>query len=306
MSIKFLKNKLMEGLVNVNGPYVEDDKYTNYVKFVNDNLFENKLTIELEKSLINGSGSELKDKGNTPAKIRSTASSSALMVNLMLSLDFDKFTCMGNKFNKYNVETKLSTKLSTANLDGELVSEKTRVFIESKLLESYYEKPKNLNKNYLISNRISNEWKELLKSFLIENYEENKIIIQRKNGSSVEFSSIFRYYNGIQMLLHALAIYYDIVDNPDKYKGTDEVKLLNLVWKNPFEHQVLSSIDSDLRNELIKTDFFDRLNIFMNKQLADKGVKFEVVYKTYNEFVEDHKFEFKPKGYEYLIKRYYL
>ncbi len=120
-----------------------------YVPSTSDNLvdqFANWNEIELE--LGGGQGSELKADANGIMKFNAVHSSSALCVNNFAPIKFqkDKFSFLGNTdFTEASFEKKLSTGISTPNLDFYLKNSLTVIGIESKFIETLEDKCPNTN-----------------------------------------------------------------------------------------------------------------------------------------------------------------
>jgi hypothetical protein len=148
---------------------------TGYLSTVEENLigkFDNwsEITTELE----NGNGNELH------GKFRAVHSSTALCVNNFAPFKHrkDSFSFLGHSdFSEATFEKKLSTGISTPNLDFYLQNELTTIGIESKFIETIDKKLPNIN---------------------LDKYLDRKELSYLPQG----FSDVLRHYIGCQEKMH--------------------------------------------------------------------------------------------------------
>lgn len=315
--LDYLKSKFIRAKNNTSSKYAflgdKNSKYNiYYVSHYNENLvskFPDDILLKFEK----GSGGEL-DRSNydkTPPKMAAIRSSSALFYNIFESLDYSQFSWYGHQITGYTVEEQLKALTAKANLDGYLESKEAIIFIESKFAESYFGKGGTLSSSYIEkSTNINFEWQEFFKQFLIQNEFGETIVFESgpdKTGKiRLYCKSIFLRYDGLQMLKHLLGIYKDIKTNKKRYARIKEVYLVNLVWSVNGLNEELDNINNEVRKDLIMTDILGKMERFMQKEISKLGlnINFKIDYVSYNDFLLDHKSEFKQENYSYLKKRY--
>jgi len=236
---KILKDRLKKNLIDYSKITIND--------FINPGIFKTPETPfyldEFEKNLItkmsavhfaeynDGNGKEFIDK-ETPAKMKSLHSSSALTFNI-LGNDFAiiKPNNQGIDPGEYTVqyEKKLETLTGTikANLDACLLSfdKSSAVFCEMKMFEWFSKKTAPVSESYKESTMYRNHDAYKVFKVLFSLYEEpakpNKLTPYR--------------YDAPQMLKHSLGIFNTLSDannNPDhEFFGIKKVTLLNCVWE---------------------------------------------------------------------------
>lgn len=295
---EFLKDRLKKNLIGHSKITIND--------FIKPGIFNTPETPyyldEFEKNLIakmsavhfaeysDGNGKEFIDK-ETPAKMKSLHSSSALTFNL-LGNDYAiiKPNKQGIDPGKYNVqyEKKLETLVGTikANLDACLLSidKSNVVFCEMKMFEWLSKRTASVSKSYQESTMYHNHDAFKVFSVLFKLYEEptkpNKLTPYR--------------YDAPQMLKHSLGIYNTFADaeknKEHEFYGVKKVTLLNCVW----EVCDVSTL-GDLKNNYIKIvnnehDEFQSfkllyqpiINLFKNKLNID----LQLCYLTHKEFID--------------------
>lgn len=236
-----IRTEVREELVNEMNfkPYSEEyEEYKYYVSDLSDNLFGIEMSTEHKRMFEEGSGSELKDSIDHPAKAKAIDSSSILSYNFFRNIS-EKCTVVfdGIRYNKVLFEVKLRTLKKSptpANLDVALISEdeKTILFIESKFLEYLETGNANFSKSYLRED-----------SYYDDN-EEKKGLIKMSSSFKDEKG---RYNSGIkQNICHLIGIsnlkksedarmlfkktYKDFSDT-DIILNAESYKFLNIIFR---------------------------------------------------------------------------
>ncbi|GEM_PF-5962091 len=287
--------------------------FRNYVKNLDDNLIT-PLTSSHREQINLGDGGELKWWYNEkvgcefPPKMQAVHSSSALIYNLLSYLDCGNLFFNGECFKKVEFEKKLptlkeektkdsnETNHPCANIDAYLESKEEMLFIENKFVEPYYSPDKKSNKD---------KTKEIKAAYLHSTRYlfDDQATIKKWNDL---FRNKFEIYDGNQMMKHMLAIYSDVINNPNKYCGYKEIVLLNLVWSQATEPEFreLYSVDKEYKAEGKKS--IDKFNDFLNNLVLPQNLKFKVLYLTYAEFLNEKACQNNEKTFDYIKNRYIL
>ena len=253
----------------------------------NRNLLEPLREFEIQQ-LKEGDGDEL------DWKLRQINSSSALAINVFHAIhEGQPLRIEGiGTFAGYELEKKLSTVInhdSKANIDLHLENADTHLYIESKFTEMFN---KHNYHSELIATSYTNEKNHIDKDI----YEAIKPFLFRS----------FQYYDGTQIIRHAVGIYRDLVEHPESYAGK-KVVLLNLVWElknvqNRFP--ILYDIQVQALGEL--NNFAMQFDKRMKEAFQKRGVDFFFLYQSYEDFIlyGSNLKEVALETYEYVVHRY--
>ena len=268
---------LKEQFINVVGPRTFQQgsvARSYYLEQLNDNLYQ-----PMSKSVLNayskGSGNEIKS-GKRPAKMSSIRSSSALTYNLFLNNNV-KFGGRYGRIGKgeYSVEFEkqfrtLKSSKTPANLDAYLFCADTgeAIACEMKMIEWIFNKPRTLKKAYFDSNKY---------------FDSGDVFVNIAND--LQSSEITRY-DASQMFKHAVACYNAIcTSEKDKVK---KLTLVNCVWtlsnSNLLGDDEFKYIERE-KLELKEFNEFKKIMEPLKDLFKSKGVDFDIVFYTFNDFL---------------------
>lgn len=227
-------------------------------------------------------------------KLRQVNSSAALLINVFHALCPRKTLIIDDigAFTEYRLEVKLPTLMTSkapANIDMRLENETTVLYIESKFTEPFHER--------------FHEGMVLNPSYQKAELHVDPII----HGALAGFFHLeYRYYDAVQLLRHAVAIYRDVKVHPDTYAGK-RVVLMNLAWemKNTLnQYPSLFEIQTNALTEL--NDFAPKFGLAMRQAFQTLGVDFKFVYVNYEDFISRRTNiqEIDPETYDYVKERY--
>ena len=265
----------------------EDKSVLTQIYQANRNLFEPLREFEV-KQLNEGDGDEL------DWKLRQINSSSALAINVFHGIHEGlPLTLEGiGTFAEYELEKKLPTVTnhdSKANIDLHLENADTHLYIESKFTEMFN---KHNYHTELIATSYTNEKNHIDKDI----YEAIHPFLFRS----------FQYYDGVQIIRHAIGIYRDVVEHPELYTGK-KVVLLNLVWElknvqNGFP--ILYDIQVQALAEL--NCFALQFDKSLKAAFRKRGIDFAFLYQSYEDFVfhGSNLKEVDLDTYDYVVHRY--
>jgi hypothetical protein len=253
----------------------------------NRNILEPLREFEIQQ-LKEGDGDEL------DWKLRQINSSSALAINVFHAIHEGKPLRIEGigEFARYELEKKLSTVInhdSKANIDLHLENTDTHLYIESKFTEMFN---KHNYHTEIIATSYTNEKNHIDKDI----YEAIHPFLFRS----------FQYYDGVQIIRHAIGIYRDVVEHPELYTGK-KVVLLNLVWElknvqNRFP--ILYDIQVQALAELNR--FALQFDKSLKAAFRKRGVDFAFLYQSYEDFVfqGSNLKEVDLVTYDYVVHRY--
>ena len=192
-----IRKQLKKSEVLKNASYLEENEF--YFNRVEEGIYQHSMLVEHALMFKKGSGSELEDSGNTPAKAKAIDSSSMLSYNFFNWISEKHPLCLFNvEYTRVYFEVRLKTLRKSnapANIDVVLVDKNSEnvLFIESKFLEYLKNTEADFSSSYMeLSNYFTdNKSKEELKKRLVKKY----------NGMSGG------YYDGIkQNICHIIAL----------------------------------------------------------------------------------------------------
>jgi hypothetical protein len=278
------KPKLGEETIEKDDPVKNEHSQ---IMLANRNLLKPLRESELQQ-LKAGDGDELN------WKLRQINSSSALAINVFHAIhEGNPLTIEGmGTFTDYELEKKLPTVVnhdSKANIDLHLVNAETHLYVESKFTEMF-------NKHQYHTELIAASYTN----------EKNHIDQDSFEGIKPFLFHSFQYFDGVQILRHAVGMYRDVVEHPELYTGK-KVVLLNLVWElknvqNRFP--ILYDIQVQALAEL--NHFALHFNKSMKAAFKKRGVDFTFLYQSYEDFIHhgSNLKEVDPETYEYVVQRY--
>ena len=259
---------------------LRDEKYIQYTKEIEGNLFRNNLGKEAKSEFENADGSELKD-GRYPAKIKALYSSSALGYNVFEYWRKRDKSILANalgiedEITYLTLEKKLETGISTPNIDIFLwLKNGKSVAIESKFCEWMdSKKNKKFKERYFTENgKQVTRWKDagLPNCQLIAN--------------EIQFNGLnFTRLDATQLLKHALGI---------EYTKNIDAQLIYLYYD-------LKDENSRIRNEHSK-----ELKMFtakINKELNFKAISYQKLFES----MMENRSKLNREYRDYLIERYF-
>ncbi|QLY40655.1 hypothetical protein HF295_07270 [Hujiaoplasma nucleasis] len=253
---------------------------------INDNLFY-PLLEEERKQLEDGDGDELSWK---TSRVNSSA---CLLLNTFTPMRQGNSLSINNLgvFNSYRLEDKLQVlngSVRKANIDMVISNNETVVYIESKFIELfYYDKKHQLSESY---------------------FSEDKYPTKDIYQASKQLFNLYNYFDGNQLIKHAIGIYRDCLDNKEKYLNK-KVKLLNLAWElHDTTYKYEDSFRLQLRAIKEATMFTSMFNKLMKKAFKKIGVDFEFIYMNYYDFIHHHTDigMYSIELLNYLDKRYFF
>lgn len=269
-----------------------------------------------------GSGSELKSKGDKPAKMASLVSSSAMTFNILgnhfITMKHDTPFEPGLYSVQYEKQLyTLNKGSSPANLDACLIHDdgKDAIFCEMKMLE-WLGTPGVLKEAYLEQDLYFDK-----EAYLVFSSIARTMIDNQKRTSNEGYKSVFQKYDAWQMFKHTLAI-YNHTSRITK-EGVNQ-KAENVTMADQFKRVVLANVvfemdeaaiaDECLKKQYRKTVTTEReeakefIGIMLDsknglKELFQKhcGIEFDIRYIPVNEFVA---YMYKTDAELQALKRY--
>lgn len=219
-----IRKQLKKSEVLKNASYLEENEF--YFNRVEEGIYQHSMLVEHALMFKKGSGSELEDSGNTPAKAKAIDSSSMLSYNFFNWVSEKHPLCLFNvEYTRVYFEVRLKTLRKSnapANIDVVLVDKNSEnvLFIESKFLEYLKNTEADFSSSYMeLSNYFTdNKSKEDIKKRLVKKY----------NGMSGG------YYDGIkQNICHIIALC-----NLEDEKAREYAKEKNSGLKDIFRDRV--------------------------------------------------------------------
>ena len=294
-----IRKQLKKSEVLKNALYLEENEF--YFSRVEDGIYQHRMLVEHALMFRKGSGSELQDSEDNPAKAKAIDSSSMLSYNFFnwVSEDHPLFL-FDVKYTRVYFEVRLKTLKNSnapANIDVVLVDKENRnvLFIESKFLE--YLKNEKADFSGAYKNR-NNYYANDMKDNLIELVKEYK-------GKSEGY-----YYGIKQNICHIIALCnledekareYAKEKNPnlaDIFDAGVSYKFINLIF-NPCLNAAAKKKYDNYVNLL---DQFQKDISFCNKFLVDNSI-FMSYSDLYQKFTKQE--SPLPKDLlDYLNKRY--
>lgn len=295
-----IRKQLKKSEVLKNASYLEENEF--YFNRVEEGIYQHSMLVEHALMFKKGSGSELEDSGNTPAKAKAIDSSSMLSYNFFNWVSEKHPLCLFNvEYTRVYFEVRLKTLRKSnapANIDVVLVDKNSEnvLFIESKFLEYLKNTEADFSSSYMeLSNYFTdNKSKEDLKKRLVEKY----------NGMSGG------YYDGIkQNICHIIALC-----NLEDEKAREYAKEKNSGLKDIFRDRVnykfinlifapcLDNANEKYNNYVKLLKEFRNDISFCKKILVDNKI-FMSYFDLYEKFKEQN--SSLPKDLlDYLNKRY--
>lgn len=293
-----IRDQLKNSEVLKNASYLKENKF--YFNRVEEGIYQHSILVKHAMMFKKGSGSELDDSGETPAKAKAIDSSSMLSYNFFHWISEEcPLSLFDVEYTRVYFEVRLKTLKSSnapANIDVVLVDKenKNALFIESKFLEylknekaDFSDKYKSQN-NYFVAKRCKN---------LIE-------LVEKYNGNSE------KYYGGIkQNICHIIALSnledekareYARVKNPgleNIFKANVSYKFINLIYDPGL---VTAKEKYDNYVDLLKE--FGKIDICKKFLVSDNGI-FMPYSDLYQKFTEQ-KTSLPQNLLYYLYERY--
>ena len=302
-----IRTKIREQLIKsevLNASYLKENGF--YFNCVEEGIYQNRMLVEHALMFKKGSGSELQDSEDTPAKAKAIDSSSMLSYNFFNWIsEKQPLDLSGIKYTHVYFEVRLKTLRNSnapANIDVVLVDKENKnvLFIESKFLE------------YLKNEKadFSSSYTELGNYFADNNSKENLItLVENYNGK------YGGYYDGIkQNICHIIALcnledekareyakeknpnLADIFEAAVSYK----FKFINLIFNPCFNAAAKKKYDNYVN--LLET--FQKDISFCNKFLVDNSI-----FMSYSDLYQKFTKQKPPLPKDllnYLSKRYII
>lgn len=269
-----IRDQLKNSEVLKNASYLKENKF--YFNRVEEGIYQHSMLVEHALMFKKGSGSELEDSGNTPAKAKAIDSSSMLSYNFFNWIsEKQPLDLFGVKYTRVYFEVRLKTLRKSnapANIDVVLVDKNSKnvLFIESKFLEYLENEKADFSDSYT---KQSN--------YFADNKNKGSLItlVKNYNGKSG------KYFGGIkQNICHIIALSnlkdkeaqkYAKEKNPclkDIFEKDVKYKFINLIFDPCFKEAnekcldyliLLEQLWKDKDMNSCKKDFITGNHIYM-------------------------------------------
>lgn len=295
-----IRKQLKNSEVLKNASYLEENKF--YFNRVEEGIYQHRMLVEHALMFKKGSGSELQDSGNTPAKAKAIDSSSMLSYNFFNWISGKQpLDLFGVKYTRVYFEVRLKTLKSSnapANIDVVLVDKENSnvLFVESKFLE--YLKNEKADFSSAYENRNNYYDANDKKDNLIRLVNEYKV---KSEG----------YYYGIkQNICHIIAL-SNLKDKEAQKYAKEKNPCLKDIFEKDVNYKFINLIFDPCHEEANKKyhDYLKLLELLWNYKEMDSCKKDFItedhIYMSYSDLYQEFKKQKLPNNLlDYLNKRY--
>lgn len=294
-----IRKQLKKSEVLKNASYLEENEF--YFNRVEEGIYKHRMLVKHAMMFKKGSGSELQDSEDNPAKAKAIDSSSMLSYNFFNWVSEERPLCLFDvEYTRVYFEVRLKTLKSSsapANIDVVLVDKENRnvLLIESKFLEYLKNETADFSSSYT---ELSN--------YFTDNKSKKELItlVEKYDGMSDG------YYDGIkQNICHIIAL-CNLEDEKAREYAKEKISSLKDIFRDGVNYKFINLIFApclDNANEKYN-NYVKLLKEFQNDiSFCKKILVDNKIFMSYSDLYEKFKEQNSslPKDLlDYLNKRY--